>query len=194
MKLCFLDLETTGVEHQQHGIIQIAGQIEINDQIVDQFDLLVKPFKGQMISPKALEVNGRTKEEIETFADPPVIYQELVKILSRHVDKFDKTDKLHFIGYNSTFDMNFLREFFSRNGDKYFGSWFYFPDIDVMRLAAYRLMNRRAEFQNFKLTTVAKALGLRFSEEDAHDGMFDITLTRALYKLLIEQSTIPTPA
>lgn len=33
---------------------------------------------------------------------------------------------------------------FEKSRDKYFGSWFYFPPIDVMGMAAVHLISRRA--------------------------------------------------
>lgn len=42
------------------------------------------------------------------------------------------------------------------SGDKYFRSWFYFPPIDVMGMAAIHLMKRRADMKDFELLTVMR--------------------------------------
>ena len=72
------------------------------------------------------------------------------------------------------------------NGDKYYGSYFWHPPICVMNMAAQKLAHRRADLPNFKLTTVAEAIGVA-CEGNAHDATYDITLTREVYKKLLEE-------
>ena len=52
-------------------------------------------------------------------------------MLSAHVDRYDKRDKCFFAGYNGIFDLNFLHAFFKKCGDQYFGSYVWWPSIDV---------------------------------------------------------------
>jgi len=178
MKTAWIDLETTGLDPLKNGIIQIAGWIEVKGERTNEFNWLVKPFKGQIVSKKALEVNGKTIEEIRTYPEPFDIYKDLHKMLAAHINKYDRSDKFHFIGYNARFDMDFLRQFFKLNGEEFFGSYFHFPPIDVMAIAAHSLMADRHRMNNFKLTTVAQYLGIKFQESEAHDGLFDIQLTQ----------------
>lgn len=107
-------------------------------------------------------------------------------MLGRYVDKFNKKDKFFLVGYNNAaFDNQFLRGFFLQNGDTYFGSWFWANSIDVMVLASAYLMNRRTEMENFKLSTVAKFLGVSVSDESLHNALYDIRLTRAIYDIVM---------
>ena len=39
----FYDLETTGVDVKKHSIHQIAGLIEINDEVVEKFNIFSRP-------------------------------------------------------------------------------------------------------------------------------------------------------
>lgn len=82
------------------------------------------------------------------------------------------------------FDNQFLRGFFLQNGDNYFGSWFWSNSIDVMVLASAYLADRRAEMENFKLSTVAKFLGVSVSDDSLHNALYDIELTRAVYDIV----------
>jgi DNA polymerase-3 subunit epsilon len=94
------------------------------------------------------------------------------------VDRFNKKDKIFLCGYNNVkFDNEFLRELFNRNGDKYFGSWFWSGGIDLMILALEKLRHKRAEMDNFKLMTVAKELGIVLNESKLHNAVYDIELT-----------------
>ena len=105
---------------------------------------------------------------------------------------WDKTDKFHVVGYNSRFDEDFFRQFFrncSETQKDYqygngYGSYFWTPSIDVMQIAARKLMGKRGELllPNFKLQTVCKAFGIE--ETDWHNALADIKATIQLYKLL----------
>jgi len=185
MKYIFCDLETTGTNPEKHGIIQLSGIVEVNGEVVDEFNYKIQPFPGQMISPEALTVNGITVEQIKTFTKPAVVYGEFIAMLGKHVDKFNKKDKFFLVGYNSgAFDDPFLRQFFVNNEDTYYGSWFWWPTIDIAPFASEFLKEHRSSFPDFKLSTVAKAIGIEVGG-DLHDAMYDAKLVRSVYKKLI---------
>ena len=113
------------------------------------------------------------------------VYRELVSMLSKYVNKFDKKDKFFLVGYNNAaFDNQFFRGFFLQNNDNYFGSWFWANSIDVMVLASQHLMECRAELENFKLSTVAQYLGVEIKEESLHNAQYDIELTKSVYDIV----------
>jgi len=181
-KLCFIDTETTGLNPKSNGLIQLAGSIEIDHEVKENFNWFVKPLPSDIVEDKALEVNGITREQMAGFPGAREIYNRFTLLLSKYVDKFEKSDKFQFIAYNARFDYDFMRAWFEKLGDKYFGSWFFFPPIDVMNLAATSLYKSRGEMKNFKLLTVAEHVGIETSEEEAHDAMYDINLTKELYR------------
>ena len=53
-----------------------------------------------------------------------------------------------------------------------------------MVLASAYLMDRRAEMENFKLSTVAKFLGVSVADDALHNAMYDIELTRSVYEIV----------
>ncbi len=184
MKLLFIDLETTGVDVRKHGVIQIAGIIEIDGVEKERFDLKVAPFPQDGIDLESLKVHGMSEEEIKDFDNPREFYPHLMAIFGKYVNKFNKLDKFHLIGSNSRFDSDFLREWMIKNGDKYYGSWFFFPPIDVCQLAAVWFMGQRETFFNFKLGTVAKRLGIEMDSSKLHDALYDIEVTKQMYDTL----------
>jgi len=185
MKNCYIDVETGGIDPNSCALLQIGVMIEIHGEVVEQKDFKVAPFPKDEIYDDALKVNNLTKEEIKKFPKPDEVYDELIELLSRYVNRYSKHDKFFFTGYNShAFDMPFLRKFFEKNGDKYFGSWFFYPSIDVMILAAQALMKKRSHMIDFKLFTVAQALGVSPDTALLHDAVYDIKLTREVYKKL----------
>ena len=106
-------------------------------------------------------------------------------MLGKYVDKFNRKDKFFLVGYNNAaFDNNFLRGFFLQNGDEYFGSWFWSNSVDVMVLASNYLLDRRAEMENFKLSTVAKFLNISVEDDALHDAQYDIELTKLIYDIV----------
>lgn len=185
MKLFYYNLETTGVKFWKNGIHQISGSIEIDGIVREYFNFKVRPYKDAFIEDEALKVGNVTKEQILNYAPMDEVYRELIAIISKYVDKFDKRDKFFTFGYNSaSFDDAFFRAWFVQNGDMYFGSWFAFPNIDVAILAAQFLNKTRMSMIDFKLKTVAKEIGIVIDESKLHDASYDIMLTREIYKFV----------
>lgn len=185
MKLFYVDLETTGVNYWQHGIHQLSGMIEIDGEIKETFDFKMRPDLRCKIDDEALAIGHISREILDTYPYHDEVYLQLVKMLAKYVNKYDRTDKFHIVGYNNaSFDNNFLRAFFRQNNDNYFGSWFWSSSIDVMVLAAWGLSSERHLMENFKLMTVAKKLGIEIDESKLHDGLYDVQLTRHVLKII----------
>ena len=183
-KLMFLDIETTGTDPKRHGVIQISGFIEIDGRQEESFDLYTTLFPGDIISKDALQINGRSVEEIRGFPKQQVAYRKLMQIIEKFINRYDKKDKFFIVGYNSRFDDDFLREWFRKCNDKYYGSYFHWPAIDVANMAALHFIESRESFKDFKLMTVAGVAGIDISEERSHDASFDISITRELFHKL----------
>lgn len=182
MKLFFFDLETTGIRPNRHGIHQMSGSIVIDGIEQEAFNFHVRPNPKAVIDPEALAVAGVTEEQILAYPPMEEVYQQLITLLSRYIDRYDKQDKFFLVGYNNAaFDNDFLRGFFLQNGDKFFGSYFWANTLDVMVLATAHTLPIRAELPNFKLSTVAAHMGIVVEEDKLHDAHYDIFLTRALY-------------
>ena len=185
MKLLFFDLETTGTNPGRNGIHQISGQIVIDGKHVQDFDFHVRPNPKAVIEDAALNVGGVTREQVLAYPPMGQVYKEFVAMLDKYVDKYNKKDKFFLVGYNNAaFDNQFLRGFFLQNGDNYFGSYFWSNSIDVMVIASAYIADRRADMENFKLSTVAKFLGVSVSDDSLHNALYDIELTRAVYSIV----------
>lgn len=190
-KLFFYDLETTGTNPGRHGIHQISGEIVIDGKSVETFDFKVQPNPKAQIEDAALAVGGVTREQIMAYPPMGQVYTQLVTMLAKYVNKYDKTDKFHLVGYNNRgFDDNFFRGFFLQNGDNFFGSWFWADSIDVLVLASTFLADRRADLPNFKLATVADFLGIDTTAGKLHDASFDIFVTKAVFDFIMSKFII----
>lgn len=183
MKLLFFDLETTGTLHWRNGIHQISGMIEIGGEVKETFDFKVRPNPACTIEDEALAVGNVTREQVNSYPEMKKVYADVCAMLSKYVDKFKKADKFFLVGYNNaSFDNQFFRAFFVQCHDNYFGSWFWSNSIDVMVLAAEHLKEKRAQMTDFKLKTVARFMGIEIDETKLHDAIYDIDLTRNIYK------------
>jgi DNA polymerase-3 subunit epsilon len=184
-KLFFYDLETTGTKFWKNGIHQISGAIVIDGHIKEVFDFKVRPNESAIIDEEALKIGNVTKEQIMAYPPMQEVYSKIIKILSKYVDKFNKKEKFHLVGYNNaSFDNPFFRAFFVQNNDVYFGSWFWSDSIDIMVLASYKLRNVRHELVDFKQSSVAKYLGIEIDDTKLHDAEYDILICMKILKSL----------
>lgn len=181
MKRAFIDVETSGLNPLHHGILEIAIIIDIDNNVMNTYSSKVGLNRGDEVNQAALEANGLTEEDIKTFPPAGKVLNEIIEVFQEHVDPYNKLDKYHFLGYNAKFDADFLRNFFYKCGDKYYGSWFWVPPVDVMSLAAERVGDERKKLSNFKLETVARHFGLPIDSGKLHRAMYDIEITRELY-------------
>jgi ribonuclease T len=185
-KYCFIDVETTGVDRKHHNIFQISGTVlDCNLQEIESFDLRFRPFSLEHVEQGALDATGMTIDDLKSLPmSSEQAYKSLITILSRHCNKFDKKDKMHFVAYNASFDADFMREFFAKHNDAYFGSWFWNPSICVMLAAAWFTQRVRGAFPNFKLGTICQCAEIGWDESQAHDAQYDIRQTVQLFKYL----------
>lgn len=181
IKRCFIDTETTGLDPKLNAVIEIGGIIEIDGEVRDTFSIHAQPLPEDMIVPKALEVNKTSFNTLMAYPLPHKAYQDFCLLLSKYVNKFNKKDKFLFYGWNCRFDYDFLWQFFLKQEDKYFGSYFSWPTIDVACLVAEYLGERRGEIKDFHLDTVATYFGLKVDETKRHTALGDAELTRGVY-------------
>lgn len=111
----FLDVETTGLNPIENGIVQISGIIDIGEEEAERFDFRCRPFEDDVITDEALNVIGFTEEEVKSFPDPKLAYYQLKTILNKYVDPYDKEGiKFISIGYNFAFDLRMMNAFFTK--------------------------------------------------------------------------------
>ena len=186
-KICWVDVETTGLDKVKQDVIQIAGIIEVNSIVVDEFEFKCQPHSWDNIQQKALDVHGMTLDDLKSFEEPSGVKQQMEIILSRHVNKFDKKDKMVFAGYNTPFDYGFVEEWFKKSGDKYFNSYFHrgfgyhSQLIDVYPEFMQYVRATGVQLPNNKLVTAAAHFDIPLQ---AHDAMADIRATREMSKVL----------
>ena len=174
MKICWVDVETTGIDHNTNTIIELAALYEDDGADKSVFHVYIKP---ESLPKEIEELTGITMEYLEqngiTEAEA---YSQFTDWLAKKIDKYKKEDKAIFAAYNARFDNDFIRELFKRNNDNYFGSWFYSASLDIMGTAI--LMVRLGYISvpvNFKNVTICESFGI---EHKAHSAIEDIKASR----------------
>ena len=186
IKIIFIDTETGGVNAEKSVLIQLSGIIEVDETEKEKFNFYIKPFENSEVNEKALEVQGRTLEELgtEKYIDESIIYKKFLEILDKYIDKYDKNDKFIVAGYNVKFDIDILKALFERNNNKFLFSYFNSSMLDP--LYSVRLLQVAGilpVLENNKLETWCKYFNI---ELKAHDSLQDITATKKLIEKLIE--------
>lgn len=176
MKIISIDTETTGTNWQA-GIHQLAAIVHIDNEEVARKVWHIQPNPRCTISDEALAVSHVTRADLETYMPEQIFFNEFKNFLGTYVDKYNKLDKFHFCAYNAKFDEERLRDLWKRQGDNYFGSWFWTPVNCVMIAAGRALAPVRNELPDFKLRTVCEYMGIDWDDSQAHDALYDIEKT-----------------
>jgi len=176
--MMWIDCETTGLDKDLNGIIEIAF-IAPNG---DTFKATMKPFKGCIINDEALEVNGYTRDQIKVMPMEKRVVKEIVTFLEKHVA--EKGARFHLAGYNCDFDMGFVSQLFKRNDINW---WNYFDYYNVDVYSLVKILNAEGKLKptlegKLKLGHVCDAYNVKIKK--AHSAIDDIKATQKLYKRL----------
>lgn len=180
----WIDLETTGLDSERNGIIQMSYFIEIDKKVVTSRNFDIQVFESDEVDAKALEINGKTMEQINSYEPPEFVFAKIMKNLNSFIDRYDKDDKLYIAGYNVDFDLKFLKKFFEKNGSSFFGSYFNYRKLDVIRIVDFlEIEGKIPKLISHKLKDVCDHFGIKI---EAHDAVNDIMATKQLYDKIRE--------
>ena len=184
-KIIFIDTETGGVNPEKAALIQLSGIIRIDKKDVEKFNFYIKPFGNSEVTEKALQVQGRTLEELKTdkYVEEKEVYKQFINLLDKYIDKYDKTDKFIVAGYNVRFDVDILKAFFQRHGNNFLFSYLDSSMLDPLySIRLLQIAEILPVLENNKLETWCKHFGI---ELKAHDSLEDIEATKKLIGKLI---------
>ena len=184
-KIIFIDTETGGVNPEKAALIQLSGIIRIDKKDVEKFNFYIKPFENSEVNEKALEVQGRTLEELKTdkYVEEKEVYKQFIKLLDKYIDKYDRTDKFIVAGYNVRFDVDILKAFFQRHGNNFLFSYLDSSMLDPLySIRLLQIAEVLPVLENNKLETWCKHFGI---ELKTHDSLEDIEATKKLIGKLI---------
>ena len=182
MRKVWLDVETTGLDKDKNGIIQLACIMEDFDgKAVDEFSINMKPFAGCIYNKDAEKVHGKSEKVISKYTPEDAAIKLFISWLSKH--KIGK-EQFQISGYNSRFDLDFIDALFKRN-TKFFWNFFHYYDVDVFALV--KILDLDGTFEGKKSKKLVALCDTFNIEIEAHDAMSDIKATRKLYKKIMKR-------
>lgn len=167
--ICFLDTETTGLNPQKAEVIEVAIIRRDHDGTESRFHSLVKPERIEDAHPKALEINGYTKDPSRWGKAP------LMAEVGHQIADFTKGSVI--CGHNISFDEGMLAANFKRAGVR---RRVPYHKVDTVTLAWEHLVPMG--LARLGLDAIRDFLG--WSKEGAHTAMKDAEDVMSLYDLL----------
>jgi len=169
--LSFIDIETTGLSLMEHEIIEIGCIITDSSlQMVEEFELKIKPEHIKTADPIALKINHYDPKDWQSA----ISLKEAIKIFA------DKTENTIMVGHNITFDASFLDKAFYDTGIK--KKFFHYHLLDTVSIAFVKLYENE-EIDRFTLHELCKHFNIKNEKE--HTALSDTRATLELYKKLM---------
>lgn len=190
-RLVFFDLETTGLDPQQHAILQVAA-IAVDSSLceLEQFEAKLR-FDPNTVDSRALQRNNYSAEIWEREAvEPSVAASRFAKFLRRHatVDMLSCEGRAYRVA-----------QLVGHNGEQFDGPFLHawYRQLELFCPARYLVLctKQRALWlfdedksltppANFKLGTLCQYFGVKLSAENAHDAFYDVRATVEIYRAM----------
>jgi len=177
-QVVYFDLETSGLDPVENGILEIGAVIQKAGVKVRRFESFANPGPTKEYNPKALEVNNIELESIAGFRD-------LAEVL-RDFDQYIE-DRAVLAGWNvGGFDIPFLKAAYKAADIK----WrFHYHYLDIMVVANWLKWAGKLHCRGLSLQAVAKYLEIDASQfGEAHRAMPDVWTTIAVSQRLKEDN------
>lgn len=159
-----VDLETTGLDARRNSILEFAGLVLEDGEVIDEFETLLRP--QDKVSAEITEITGITPEMVEDAPSLFAVRARIRRLLGDHP----------LVGHNVSFDAGFLHQ--DNIGLTN-------PPIDTLTLATILLPG----LPRYNLEFLAIHLNLPLPEGGQdHRAMSDALLTAELLMILRERA------
>jgi DNA polymerase III epsilon subunit-like protein len=177
MNFLAFDTETSGLDPEKHAILEIAIIPIINGHKEEPFVSYIKPHAGAVLDPRAMDINGLTFQQVQSFPDGEEVLDKLIKWLYNHETVFN------LLGHNVSFDRKFLYKLFcsyGRHSD--FVTLIDSGDICTLEMAKRTFNGKSLKPSSNKLGDLCKFFDIKLL--DAHSALPDIEATYKVYQCL----------
>jgi DNA polymerase III epsilon subunit family exonuclease len=166
----FIDIETTGLNLIEHEIIEIGCVLTTPElELIEEFELKIKPKHIEKADPVALKVNHYNKEDWESAYN----FKKAIKILA------EKTQNCIMVGHNVAFDAGFLEHAFNETK---IANMMHYHKLDTVSIS-WAKMHNDPDLEHFSLREMCVRFGIK--NERAHTALSDARATFELYKKLM---------
>lgn len=152
----FIDVETTGLSPTKDAIVQVSALRFFGKKAIDGLNSYVNPCRP--IPKEATKIHGITDDKVKDSPSIDEIKEPFMNLIKGPI----------LVGYNATFDLNFLDHAFHGALDS-------IEYIDVMWIAKTLLT-----LPDYRLETVAEYAEFQ-PEGGYHDSLTDCTATAAIF-------------
>ncbi len=172
-RIAFVDIETTGLDRDEHEIIELAVVVaEMKDGkfvVVDQLDLKVQPKNIEKAEPQALRINGYNEADW-LFA---ISLEDAMREFAI------KTDGAIFSAHNITFDYGFIERAFKTSGAE---NKMHFHKLDTISLA-FGILHTNDDIGKLSLRALCEKYGIE--NKKAHSAFADAYALYEVFKSLM---------
>lgn len=171
--LAFVDIETTGLDHERGEIIELGVVLtELRDGalvVTGELDLKIAPKHIETAEPQALRINGYNEADW-IFA---VSIEDALKAF------VDKTEGAVFVAHNVTFDHGFISANLKRYGieDK-----MHYHKLDTLAMA-FGILHTNDDIGKLSLRALCEKYGIE--NKKAHSAFADAYATYEVFKKLL---------
>ncbi len=188
--LAFVDVETTGFDPDKHEVIEIGCVLVSQNwpslasasatsrggegdkpvfEVVEEFELKVKPEHIETADPTSLRVNGYDPDQWVLAYNLP----EAMKIFAA------KTEGAIMVGHNVCFDFSFIDKAFKKSGVE---NKMHYHKLDTISIAFAKLHGEK-DTTKFSLRFLCEYFGIE--NKKAHTALPDARATFEIYKKLM---------
>lgn len=174
--LAFIDIETTGFDIERQEIVEIgcviAKQVDgVVQEIIDEFEIKIKPQRINEADPEALAINGYNEAAWMFAVDLP----QAMALFA------EKTKDCVMVAHNIAFDYSFLAKAFCDNGVE---NKMFYAKMDTISYA-YAKLGNNPDITRFSLGALCDHYGI--TNQRAHTALADARATYEVYKKLQTQ-------
>ena len=174
-KLAFLDIETTGFNVETQEIIEIGVVIVdqkegVLGEVVEEFELKIKPEKLENADAEALSINGYNEMEW-MFA---MTLEQAMTVFA------EKTKDCVMVAHNVAFDYSFIAKAFAVTEIE---NKMFYAKIDTISFAFAKL-HKMENSPRLSLGALCEHFGIENSR--AHTALADTRATVEVYRKLLE--------
>ena len=184
--IIWIDTETTGLDYKRHCLHQIVAIAQKGDAHLDTLEIEFAPHPDRIIDPQALHLDSEHPLTTEALREREMSYVEGIQKFIQFINQFVPHDpgnpyRVLVGGYNIRFDIEFILEAMTEQGDPYLFGRINSALIDVMSLVGVARANGIIphQYKSNKLADVCRHLAIPFS--NAHEAGADIRATIKLY-------------
>ena len=168
--LAFIDIETTGFDIERQEIVEIGCVIVKQDngvvgEIVDEFEIKIKPQRINEADPEALAINGYNEAAWMFALDLPQAIEHFA----------EKPKECIMVAHNIAFDYSFIAKAFAVTGVE---NKMFYAKMDTISYAYAKLGNNPV-VTRYSLGALCTHYGI--TNENAHTALADARATYEMY-------------